>query len=133
VKPENILLDGRHAYVMDFGVARKLHAEFLPWVRRSELDLSAGTPAYVSPEQASGEKDLDTRTDVYSLACVLYEMLSGRTPFGGTSTLAVVARRFIEPPQPLREFAPEVPPELAQAIERGMECDLQLRPRFLPP
>jgi putative ABC transport system permease protein len=128
VKPENILLDGAHAYVMDFGVARKLHAEFLPWAQRKELDLSAGTPAYVSPEQASGENALDTRTDVYSLACVTYEMLTGRTPFEGTTTQAVVARRFIAPPPPLREFAPEVPPLLERAVERGMEFDPRRRP-----
>jgi predicted permease len=128
VKPENILLDGSHPYVMDFGVARKLHTEFLPWTQRRELDLSAGTPAYVSPEQASGEKELDTRTDVYSLACVLYEMLSGRPPFEGTTTQAVVSRRFIEPPPPLREFAPEVSPLLERAVERGMALKPQQRP-----
>ena len=128
VKPENILLDGNHPYVMDFGVARKLHSEFVPWAPRKELDLSAGTPAYVSPEQASGEKDLDTRTDVYSLACVTYEMLTGRTPFEGLTTQAVVSRRFIAPPPPLRDFAPEVPPLLERAVEQGMELDPRRRP-----
>jgi predicted permease len=128
VKPENILLDGTHAYVMDFGVARKLHTEFLPWVQRRELDLSAGTPAYVSPEQASGEKELDTRTDVYSLACVLYEMLTGRPPFEGPTTQAVVARRFIAPPPGLREFAPEIPPLLERAVEQGMDLEPRRRP-----
>jgi putative ABC transport system permease protein len=127
VKPENILLDGSHAYVMDFGIARKLHTEFLPWAQRKELDLSAGTPAYVSPEQASGEKDLDTRTDVYSLACVVYEMLTGRPPFEGTTTQAVVARRFVEPAPPLRDFAPEIPPLLERAIEDGMELEPRRR------
>ena len=127
VKPENILLDGTHAYVMDFGVARKLHTEFLSWAQRKELDLSAGTPAYVSPEQASGE-NLDTRTDVYSLACVVYEMLTGRPPFDGTTTQAVVARRFIEPPPQVRQFAPEIPPLLERAVEQGMELDPRRRP-----
>ncbi|HJQ21231.1 MAG TPA: ADOP family duplicated permease [Gemmatimonadaceae bacterium] len=127
VKPENILLDGAHAYVMDFGIARKLHTEFLPWAQRSELDLSAGTPAYVSPEQANGEKDLDTRTDVYSLACVVYEMLTGRAPFEGTTTEAVVARRFFASPPPVRDFAPEVPPELDHAVERGLALDPRKR------
>jgi len=127
VKPENILLDGSHAYVMDFGIARKLHTEFLPWVSRKELDLSAGTPAYVSPEQASGAQELDTRTDVYSLACVVYEMLTGRTPFDGTNTQTIVSRRFVEPAPPLRDFAPDVPPQLARAIEQGMEFHPQRR------
>src|SRR5689334_12877072 len=112
---------------MDFGVARKLHAEFVPWAPRTELDLSAGTPAYVSPEQASGAQELDTRTDVYSLACVVYEMLTGRTPFEGTNTQAVVSRRFVEPAPPLRDLAPDVPPQLAQAVERGMEFHPQRR------
>ncbi len=128
VKPENILLDGTHPYVMDFGVARKLHTEVLPWTLRRELDLSAGTPAYVSPEQASGEKELDTRSDVYSLACVVYEMLSGRPPFEGPTTQAIVSRRFIAPPPPLREFAPEVSPLLDRAVERAMALEPQRRP-----
>ena len=128
VKPENILLDGTHAYVMDFGVARRLHTEVLPWTARRELDFSAGTPAYVSPEQASGEKELDTRSDVYSLACVVYEMLSGRPPFEGANTQAVVSRRFIAPPPSLREFAPEVSPLLDRAVELGMALEPQRRP-----
>jgi predicted permease len=128
VKPENVLLDGSHAYVMDFGIARKLHTEVLPWIQRKELDLSAGTPAYVSPEQASGEKDLDTRSDVYSLACVVYEMLTGRTPFDGKTTQAIVAQRFIAPPLPLREFAPEVPPLVERAVEHGMSVEPDRRP-----
>jgi len=128
VKPENILLDGSHPYVMDFGVARKLHTEVLPWTLRRELDFSAGTPAYVSPEQASGEQELDPRADVYSLACVVYEMLAGRPPFEGPTTQAVVSRRFIAPPPPIREFAPEVPPLLDQVIERGMALEPGRRP-----
>ena len=128
VKPENILLDGSHPYVMDFGVARRLHTEVLPWTLRRELDFSAGTPAYVSPEQASGEQELDTRSDVYSLACVVYEMLSGRPPFEGPTTQAVVSRRFIAPPPAIRDFAPEVPPLLDQAVARGMALEPVKRP-----
>ncbi|HEV8355242.1 MAG TPA: ADOP family duplicated permease [Gemmatimonadales bacterium] len=128
VKPENILLDGTHPYVMDFGVARKLHTEVLPWTLRRELDFSAGTPAYVSPEQASGEKELDTRSDVYSLACVVYEMLSGRPPFEGPTTQAIVSSRFIAPPPSLREFAPELSPLLDRAVERGMALEPRQRP-----
>ncbi|MGH7561392.1 MAG: ADOP family duplicated permease [Gemmatimonadales bacterium] len=128
VKPENILVDGEHAYVMDFGIARKLHTEVLPWTLRKELDFTAGTPAYVSPEQASGERELDARSDVYSLACVVYEMLTGRPPFEGTTTEAVVARRFVAPPPSIREFAPEVPGALESAVERGMALDPAKRP-----
>jgi len=87
VKPENVLVQDGHAFVMDFGIARKLRSEALEWAgQRTELDFSAGTPAYVSPEQARGDREVDQRSDVYSLACVVYEMLSGRTPFGGTTT-----------------------------------------------
>ncbi|HJR43317.1 MAG TPA: ABC transporter permease, partial [Gemmatimonadaceae bacterium] len=128
VKPENILLDGEHPYVMDFGIARKLHAEVLPWTWRHELDFTAGTPAYVSPEQASGERDLDARSDVYSLACVVYEMLTGRLPFEGTTTEAVVSRRFVSPAPPIREYAPEVPPALESAVERAMALEPARRP-----
>jgi hypothetical protein len=110
VKPENILLDGMHAYVTDFGVARKLHSEVLPWTAPRELDLSAGTPAYVSPEQASGEKELDARSDVYSLACVVYEMLTGRQPFEGGNTQAVVSRRCRRPAGDRPGSAPQCGP-----------------------
>ncbi len=130
IKPENILLEGAHAYVMDFGIARKLHAEALEWMSlRRELDFSAGTPAYVSPEQASGESNLDPRSDVYSLACVAWEMLAGRTPFGGETTQQVVSRRFHEMPPPLRRFAPDVPIDVALTIERAMSVDPAKRPQ----
>ena len=127
VKPENVLLNGEHAWVMDFGIARKLHSEIGEW-RRPELDISAGTPAYVSPEQASGDPDLDARSDVYSLGCMVYEMLAGRTPFGGTNTQEIVATRFIVPPPPLSDFAPEVPPGVASVLERAMALPRDHRP-----
>ena len=129
IKPENILVAGLHAWVMDFGISRKLHTESFEWHSlRRELDFSAGTPAYVSPEQASGEQNLDQRSDVYSLACVAWEMLAGRTPFGGNTTQQVVTRRFHEPPPPLRRYAPDVPPGVAAAIERAMSLDPAGRP-----
>ncbi len=94
IKPANVLLAGDHAYLADFGISRAVHAEVREWGRRGEIDSSAGTPAYVSPEQASGEKNLDARTDVYSLACVAFEMLTGQPPFSGTTTMETVAKRF---------------------------------------
>ena len=128
IKPENILLDGRHAYVMDFGIARKLHTEADEWdAVRKELDFSAGTPAYVSPEQAAGDR-IDQRSDVYSLACVVYEMLSGRPAFGGDNTEQIVSLRFREPPPPLLEFAPETPIDAVRAIEAAMARDPERRP-----
>ena len=128
VKPENVLLDGDHAWVMDFGIARAIHREALEWGRPRTLDLSAGTPAYVSPEQARGDQDIDGRSDVFSLACVAFEMLCGRTPYQGSSTQAVVARRFLGPPPDLRGVAPEVPEAVAQVVARAMSLNRELRP-----
>ena len=95
IKPENVLLFDAHPFMMDFGIARTLRTEVDEWTFRSEVDLSAGTPAYVSPEQALGEKDLDGRSDVYSLACMTWEMLAGRPAFTGSTTQAIVTRRFL--------------------------------------
>ena len=129
IKPENILIHGSHPFVMDFGIARKLHSEAFEWASlRKDLDFSAGTPAYVSPEQASGEPNLDPRSDVYSLACVAYEMLAGRKPFRGETTQQIVSLRFREPPPPLQRYAPDVPVEVAAAIERAMSIDPSERP-----
>ncbi len=129
IKPENILIQGRHPYVMDFGIARKVHSETVEWSSlRKDLDFSAGTPAYVSPEQASGEANLDSRSDIYSLACVAYEMIAGRKPFTGETTQQIVSLRFRESPPPLQRYAPDVPIEVAQAIERAMSIDPSARP-----
>jgi len=129
VKPEKVLVQDGHCFVMDFGIARKLRSEALEWVGvRKELDFSAGTPAYVSPEQARGDREVDQRSDVYSLACVAYEMLSGRTPFGGTTTKEVVSRRFHEAPPPLRDLVPDVSDQTALVLERAMSVDPALRP-----
>ena len=129
VKPENVLLQGRHPYLMDFGIARKLHSESREWIGlRKELDFSAGTPAYVSPEQANGELDLDPRSDVFSLACMVYEMLAGRTPFQGTTTREIVTRRFRAPPPDVREFAPEIPRAVADVLHQAMTLERSGRP-----
>ena len=83
VKPENVLLSDRHAFVADFGVARAVDLAGVQGA--TGTGVAMGTPAYMSPEQAAGAADLDGRSDVYSLACVIYEMLAGAAPFGGTS------------------------------------------------
>ncbi len=128
VKPENVLVQEDHAWVMDFGIARKLHSEIGEWPRRKELDMSAGTPAYVSPEQASGDPNLDARSDVYSLGCMVYEMLAGRTPFGGTTTQEIVSKRFVVPPPPVHDYAPEVPLGIASVLERALALPREHRP-----
>jgi serine/threonine-protein kinase len=118
IKPENILLatDGS-TLVADFGVARALGStgESL-----TETGLVVGTPAYMSPEQASGERTLDARSDQYSLACVLYEMLAGEPPFTGPTAQAVSARRLSGEVPPLRHVRPSVPESVEHAILRAL-------------
>ncbi len=123
VKPENVLLFGEHAYVADFGISRALHAEAFQWGRRAEIDSSAGTPAYVSPEQATGEPQLDGRTDVYSLGCMVYEMLSGRQPFSGSTTMEIVSQRFTDDPPDLLKVAPYIRRSVAAVVQRAMATD----------
>ncbi len=128
VKPANVLLSGDHAFVADFGIARAIHAEAFEWGKASSIDTSAGTPAYVSPEQASGELDLDRRSDVYSLACVTFEMLAGRAPFAGDTTMGIIAQRFMTEPPDLHDLLPEIPTRLARVIVRGMSLETDRRP-----
>jgi serine/threonine-protein kinase len=106
IKPENILLSGGHAIVSDFGIARAVDAA--GGERLTATGLAIGTPAYMSPEQASGVRAVDARSDVYSLACVAYEMLGGDPPFTGGSPQAVMARHALDAPLPLRSVRPTV-------------------------
>ena len=105
VKPENILLAGGHALLADFGIAHAI--ETAGSERLTSTGLIVGTPAYMSPEQVAGEQ-LDSRSDQYSLACVMYEMLVGETPFTGPTPHAIIARRFAESPRPIRSVRPQV-------------------------
>jgi eukaryotic-like serine/threonine-protein kinase len=118
VKPENILLTGSHALVADFGIARALGTGNDD--KLTETGLIVGTPAYMSPEQASGQRELDARTDIYSLAVVLYEMLAGETPFAAPTTQAMIARRFMETPRPIRELRDAVPATVERALQRAL-------------
>ena len=120
VKPENILVTEDHVYVADFGISRAIHAEVSEWGRREGIDSSAGTPAYVSPEQASGERNLDARADVYSFACVMFELLTGRAPFTGRTTMEIVAQRFTSQIPDMRTLAPELPAAIVMSVERAM-------------
>ncbi|HEX5386599.1 MAG TPA: protein kinase [Gemmatimonadales bacterium] len=118
IKPENILLSGSHALVADFGIGKALGAESGDHL--TETGLTVGTPAYMSPEQASGERDLDGRTDIYSLGAVLYEMLAGQTPFTGPTAQAVLVQRFTETPRPLHTLRATVPEAVERAVERAL-------------
>jgi eukaryotic-like serine/threonine-protein kinase len=119
IKPENLLLtkDGS-TLVADFGIARALGA--VGGERLTETGLSLGTPTYMSPEQASGERTVDARSDQYSLACVLYEMLAGEPPFTGPTAQAVIARRVSGEVPPLRLVRPSVPVSVEHATLRAL-------------
>jgi len=114
IKPENILLLDGTPLVADFGIALAVSNAGGP--RLTQTGLSLGTPQYMSPEQASGAKHIDGRTDVYSLGCVLYEMLAGEPPFTGPNSQAIVARVLTESPQPIRPRRDTVPPAIEAAV-----------------
>jgi eukaryotic-like serine/threonine-protein kinase len=118
VKPENILLFDAAVLVADFGIARAITAaggESL-----TETGIAVGTPFYMSPEQAAGERQIDGRSDVYSLGCVVYEMLAGGPPFTGPSAQAIVARHALDPVPPLRTIRPELPAAVDQALGKAL-------------
>jgi serine/threonine-protein kinase len=121
IKPENILLLEGNALVADFGVARALYEASAEVV--TEPGLAVGTPSYMSPEQASGDRELDGRSDQYALACVLHEMLAGQPPFAGTSPRATMARHSVEQPPPVRRLRAEVPVAVEQALLRALAKD----------
>jgi protein kinase-like protein len=118
IKPENILLEGEQAVVADFGIAQAIDAA--GGERLTETGLTLGTPAYMSPEQAAGQREVDGRSDMYSLACVLYEMLAGEPPFTGPTARAVLARHTIDPVPPLRTVRPGVPATIERAITKAL-------------
>jgi len=113
IKPENILLHEGEAMVTDFGIALAAGNE---QERLTQTGLMVGTPEYMSPEQAAGERSLDARSDVYSLGCVLYELLAGEAPHMANSARSVIARRFSEPPPRVRRVRPSVPAAVDEAI-----------------
>jgi eukaryotic-like serine/threonine-protein kinase len=118
IKPENILLESGHAVVADFGIARAISAA--GGDRLTETGLAVGTPSYMSPEQAAGSQDLDGRSDLYSLGCVLYEMLAGQPPFTGPTVEAVLRQHLTVEPPNITGVRPAVPAAVAAALERAL-------------
>jgi serine/threonine-protein kinase len=118
VKPENVLLSDGHALVADFGIARSTR----PAAGQSltATGLSLGTPAYMAPEQAMGERDVDGRADQYALGCLVYELLAGVPPYSAPSAQAVVAKHLSQPVPDLRGARPDVPAAVAMAVGRAM-------------
>jgi len=125
VKPENILLSRGHALVADFGIAKALGPSRADSDAHglTETGLVLGTAAYMSPEQASGERELDARTDVYALGCVLYEMLTGHPPFSGTTAQAMLVARLTGDAPALRTSRPELSPALEAVLARALARD----------
>jgi serine/threonine-protein kinase len=119
IKPENILIEGEHAVVADFGIAKAVAAAHAITPITS-TGISIGTPAYMSPEQATADRDVDGRSDLYSLACVLYEMLAGQPPFTGATAEALVRQHVMAPPPPVTQFRPAVPPAVNDALMRAL-------------
>ncbi len=114
IKPENILLQGGHALVADFGIA--LAVQTAGGARMTQTGLSLGTPQYMSPEQAMGERTIDARSDIYALGAVTYEMLAGDPPFTGSSVQAIVAKVISEKPTSLRTLRDTVPLPVEHAV-----------------
>jgi Tol biopolymer transport system component/tRNA A-37 threonylcarbamoyl transferase component Bud32 len=119
IKPENILLHDGRAMVADFGIA--LAVTEAGGTRMTETGMSLGTPHYMSPEQAMGERDITAKSDVYALGCVLYEMLTGEPPFTGPTAQAVVARVMTEAPRPISAQRHTVEPHVEAALEQALE------------
>src|SRR5687768_17224887 len=118
IKPDNILIDhesGR-ALVTDFGIAWAMEAAS----RLTATGIAVGTPTYMSPEQAVGERALDGRSDIYSLGVVAYQMLTGRVPFTASNSMALLLKHVTEHPRPIQELRPDTPTAMSNAIERAL-------------
>lgn len=122
IKPANILFQAGHAVVTDFGIARAIDEAGRE--RMTETGMAIGTVAYMSPEQAMGESKLDGRSDIYSLACVFYEMMAGEAPFAGPNTQALLTRKIVQDPPSVRRAAPMVP----ETVDRVVTTALATKP-----
>jgi serine/threonine-protein kinase len=124
LKPENIMIDGEdRVKLIDFGIAGQVGAKRLTFAKLTQV---AGTPDYISPEQVKGKRG-DGRSDIYALGVMLYEMLTGKTPFPGENPFAIMNERLLNHPIPPREANPEISPELQEVIYRALEREPQNR------
>ena len=126
IKPENILLAEGRAMVLDFGIARALYSD--RGDRHTEAGLVIGTPAYMSPEQATGGSEVGPASDLYSLGCVLYEMLGGSPPFTGNTPQRVLVRHAQEAPRPLSSLRPDTPPAMQDLVASLLQKEKAGRP-----
>jgi TolB-like protein/Tfp pilus assembly protein PilF len=124
IKPENVMLYEGEAMVMDFGIAKAVSSA---GETITQTGMMIGTPAYVSPEQAAGETNLDGRSDQYSLGCVLYEMLTGERAFSGPTAQAVMAKRFTDSVKPVRSLRAAIPESVEKVLAKAMSTDADAR------
>ncbi|HSB54838.1 MAG TPA: serine/threonine-protein kinase, partial [Gemmatimonadales bacterium] len=120
IKPENILLHDGRALVADFGIALAV-SRSEGGTRLTETGMSLGTPHYMSPEQAMGEREISAASDIYALGCITYEMLIGEPPFTGPTAQSIVARVMTEEPRPLTLQRKTVPPHVEVAVLTALE------------
>jgi serine/threonine-protein kinase len=118
IKPDNILLHDGYALVADFGVSRAIRAAGSEHL--TEIGITLGTPAYMSPEQASGEIEIDGRTDIYALGCVMYEMITGQPPFGEGPARTILSKHMSEPVPPLGGETTAIPDEVERAVRKAL-------------
>jgi len=131
IKPDNVMLSGGTAVVTDFGVAKAVSASTTQGDRATtitQLGVALGTPAYMAPEQASADPNVDARADLYAFGCMAYEMLTGSPPFSGRPPTALLAAHVAETPEPVQRRRPNIPPALAVLV---MQC-LEKRPADRP-
>jgi Tol biopolymer transport system component len=125
IKPENIIMSGNHALVLDFGVARALSSATAETPAQgptlTSLGIALGTPAYMAPEQAVADPNVDARADIYALGIVGYELLAGRTPFAGMNQQQMLSAHVVQKPDNVTQYRPQIPPGLAAVIMRAIE------------
>jgi len=121
IKPDNVLLSGRHAEVTDFGVAKALSEAAHESDAITSTGMAMGTPSYMAPEQAAAEPNVDHRADIYAVGVMAYELLAGRAPFVGATAQQVLAAHMTETPDPLDKHRANLPPGLAECVDRCLE------------